>query len=527
MFEPTVLERTRVPESVLSRLDTRDVGLWIKTLPTDQLGALRKFIALPWRFVVLENAPSDFLRELDASASSDTALIRKRGFLQLIDSDPSRIELPQRCLPVYLINGRATESTTGFDAMLRKLNMLEAVRRSGSREIIVLNGDFDTIPAEIKELWTAGFRSELTVVSTSAQLQESLVEWAKSISGGLYATLVNQAEIETIVDVVDRYHTTYPDDRTIIRVRDARGGLQKVDITEIDDPERPILEPYRIIQERDLASVSPEELTLEEFVGFFRDPSASWKAYAAGLPWIRDLSGREGVLQLLRKLDTVGPDENRIAYITAESGSGGTTLARTIAWDCARLGYPVLIANQIPFIPDSLRLVNFLNLAKTTAEGMSHAEPGAEIKHPEAESSVKRYEAPWLVVFDVLHWQYREGDLERFRSDLQKSGRPVCILVVSGPAVPISYHVSSSFRRVAELNHVIDDEEAKALGTHLNRFLRPHGKQREQWQWDSFYKDHTVRMIEGAAAFWITLSFWIQGQYDLSESVQEWMYRLF
>jgi hypothetical protein len=527
MFEPTVLERTRVPESALSRLETRDVGLWIKTLPTDQLGALREFIALPWRFVVLENVTSDFLRELDVSATSDTAMIRKRGFLQVIDSDPSRIELPQRCLPVYLINGRATEAKTGFDAMLRKLNMLEAVRRSGPREMLVLNGDFDTIPAEIQELWTAGFRCELTVVSTSVLLQASLIDWAKGIAGGLYATLVNQAEIETIVDVVARYHRTYPDDRTIIRVRDARGGLQKVDITEIDDPERPILEPYKIIQERDLASISPEELTLDEFVGFFRDPSASWKAYAAGLPWIRDLSGREGVLQLLRKLDTVGPDENRIAYITAESGSGGTTLARTIAWDCARLGYPVLIANQIPFIPDSLRLVNFLNLARTAAEGMAHAEPTAETKRLEPESSVKRYEAPWLIVFDVLHWQYRDGDLERFRSDLQKSGRPACILVVSGPSVSIAYHVSSSFRRVAELNHVIDDEEARALGTHLNRFLRPHGKQREQWQWDSFYKDHTVRMIEGAAAFWITLSFWIQGHYDLSESVQEWMYRLF
>jgi len=428
---------------------------------------------------------------------------------------------------VYLINGRAAESITGFDAMLRKMNMLEAIRRFGPREIVVLNDDSDAMPSEIQELWAAGFRSELTVVSGSTRLSPSLIDWAKGIAGGLYATVVTLAQTDVVLDVVERYRSTYPDSRTIVRVRDARGGLQRIDITEIDDPQRPILEPYRVIQERDLASIPPEELTLDEFVGFFGDPSASWKAYAAGLPWVRDFSGRDGVLKLLGKLDTVGPDENRIAYITAESGSGGTTLARTIAWDCARRGYPVLIANQIPFVPDSLRLVNFLNLAKTAVEGAAHEEPSAETKHAEMESSAKRYEAPWLIVFDVLHWQYRDGDLERFRSDLQKSGRPACILVVSGQSVPIAYHVSSSFRRVAELNHVINDEEARALGTHLNRFLRPHGKQREQWQWDSFYKDHTVRMIEGAAAFWITLSFWIQGHYDLSESVQEWMYRLF
>ena len=52
-------------------------------------------------------------------------------------------------------------------------------------------------------------------------------------------------------------------------------------------------------------------------------------------------------------------------------------------------------------------------------------------------------------------------------------------------------------------------------------------KQRESWQWDRFYQEHTVRYLEGIAAFWVTLSFWIQGQYDISESVQEWMYRSF
>ncbi len=61
----------------------------------------------------------------------------------------------------------------------------------------------------------------------------------------------------------------------------------------------------------------------------------------------------------------------------------------------------------------------------------------------------------------------------------------------------------------------------------MNQFLRVYGKERQDWQWDQFYQDHTVRYLEGTSAFWVTLSFWIQGQYDLSELIQEWMYRSF
>src|SRR5439155_3800951 len=70
-------------------------------------------------------------------------------------------------------------------------------------------------------------------------------------------------------------------------------------------------------------------------------------------------------------------------------------------------------------------------------------------------------------------------------------------------------------------------EEARQLGRHLNQFLRVYGKARPDHQWDRFYRNHTVRYLEGISAFWVTLSFWIQGQYDLSESIQEWMYRAF
>ena len=73
----------------------------------------------------------------------------------------------------------------------------------------------------------------------------------------------------------------------------------------------------------------------------------------------------------------------------------------------------------------------------------------------------------------------------------------------------------------------MNEEEALQLGNHLNRFLVVHGKQRKDWQWRQFYKDHTVRYLEGTAAFWVTLSFWIQRQHDLTQSIQEWLLRVF
>ena len=110
---------------------------------------------------------------------------------------------------------------------------------------------------------------------------------------------------------------------------------------------------------------------------------------------------------------------------------------------------------------------------------------------------------------------------------MEKQGRPVCLLVVSGPIREMAYFDTSVFYQIGELNHALDHEEARALGQHLNQFLRGYGKAREEWQWDQFYQEHSIRFLEGISAFWVTLSFWIQGQYDLSESVQEWMYRCF
>lgn len=523
-----VIDLKAVPDGLLSRLESRDVALWIADLPKDASTqpAWIDFLGLPWRLILSESYDQKLLGALEATNNFSDPMARRRGFIHVIDSDPSHVELPQRCLPVYLLHGRPSASASEFEHRLRRITMLEALRRSAVREILVVAGDGAPVPKDLRELWLSGFRCQITIVSNTSEAHDSLARWLDSTEGINAANLLNLPPSELVAAVLARYTAIYPEERRIIRVRDVRGETHAVDITEADEPERPISEFYSVIEERDLALVTANELSEEEFIAFFRDSTSAWRPYGAGLPWIRDRQSFENLASQLKKLNTVGPEENCIAYITAESGAGGTTLARAMAWECARQGYPVLIAKQLPFVPDALPVSNFLNRVRNIIETKT-GEAGSTSQDHEREAEARLYETPWIIVFDTLHWQYRDGELARFRNEMQKSGRPVCLLVVTGPALGVSYLNESVFRKVAELNHAIDLSSARELGGHLNQFLKVYGKQREAWQWDRFYEEHTVRYLEGLAAFWVALSFWIQGEYDLSESIQEWMYRSF
>ena len=143
-------------------------------------------------------------------------------------------------------------------------------------------------------------------------------------------------------------------------MRDQTGTFHRVDVTEIDEPERPIFEQYSIIEDRHLTPLTTDEFSEEDFVGFFQNPEASWRPYAAGLPWIRDARGRKTLESCLKRLDAVGSEENCIAYIMSEEGAGGTTVARMLAWEYAREGYPVLVAKPLPFVPDALAIGKLL-----------------------------------------------------------------------------------------------------------------------------------------------------------------------
>jgi len=527
----------RIQDNILANLDSRDVALWIQGLPKDPptKETLVAFLGLPWRLIISEINDPELFDTLEKDESASDPMTRKRGFVQVIDSDPSRIELPQRCLPVYLLNGRQNvPAPSNFENKLRRMNMLESLRRSGVREILVVSGDSAPVSPDLRDLWLSGFRSYLTFACDGTNIGESLEEWLAGTEGLAIANLLTLPSRQAIVSILARYIEVYPEHRRIIRVRDRNGVIARVDVTQAEDPERPILDRYSLIEERNLSSLMPEDLTEDDFIAFFRNSESSWRPYAADLPWVRSKNYEKNLSRCFNKLDAIGSEANCIAYITSEPGAGGTTLARILAWTFAQQGYPVLIAKSLPFKPDALPITNFLNRANREIESQTTTHKELQMRTGEVQASngieettLPRYETPWLIVFESLHWQFRDNELVNFRNEIEKSGRPVCILIVTGPTLSPSFYNTSLFRNIGELSHALDLVEARQLGRHLNRFLRVYNKQRQEWQWDQFYEEHTVRYLEGISAFWVTLSFWIQGQYDLSESIQQWMYRSF
>ncbi len=519
-----------IHDNILSNLENREVVLWIRTIPKE-LSVLEKLIAflgLPWRLIISEVNNSEVLKALEDSDILGP-MTRKRGFVYIIDGDPSRIELPQRCLPVYLLNGRqdSQASPRSFDDRLRRMTMMDALRRSGTREILVVSDDNALVPPDLEDLCSSGFFPYLTFISKSIYAEDSLKYLIQITKGNTIITLLNLTSYQAIEGVLSRYNEVYPEQKRIIRMRDRCGNFHRIDITKSDDPERPILNLYSIIEERDLSPLVPEDLSEDEFMAFFRSSETSWRPYAAGLPWIRDTQYKSKLIKCFKRLDSLGADENTVAYIASEPGAGGTTLARTLAWELAQQGYPVLIAKSLPFHHDALPVINFINRVNREFESQGTQSKELNRIGDIGEFTSPHYEIPWLIVFDDLHWQFRDDELVNFRNEMMKSGRSVCVLVVTGPTLNQSFSNTGIFWKISELNHALDLDEAHQLGKHLNKFLRVYGKERQPWQWDQFYQNHTVQYLEGTAAFWVTLSFWIQGQFDLTESIQQWMYRSF
>ena len=535
MTELTLLRPDSVPETLLVDINRRDAALWVQSVPEAFLSddAFLRLVSLPWRMVVSELATSHFVNQLEHYSHADEHLIRKRGYLQIFSEDPSRIPLPNRCLPIYLLNGISLALSNTFEKRFHRMAMLEELRRSGIRQLVIISSDGEPLPLELTELWHSGLRCFLTFITETATGHEHLRSALTGLPGLNAIVHLSSSQPRAIADILTRFVQTFPEERIFVRVRDRTGTVSQIDATEMDDAERPLLDHYDLIQEQDLSYLSVDQLSEEEFVGFFETPDYSWTPYAAGLPWHRDASAMHKLQQLVGKLNAIGPEANCVAYVTAEPGAGATTLTRSLGWSLAQEGYPVLVAKGFPFVPDAVKVANFINRVRLKAQetALADSPPGAERQKQrrtqKEDQSKARYEVPWVVVFDRIHWEYRESELKRFRNEMEKHGRPVCILLVTGPVRDITFFDRSVFHEIAQLNHTLSIEEARALGQHLNQFLIRFGKARESWQWDRFYQQHTIRHLEGVAAFWVTLSFWIQGQYDLTDSIQEWIYKCF
>lgn len=511
-----VIASERPPDALLAALSGREVSLWLNRIPAS-VGAdeVARLVGLPWRDVFVGESSGDLLDAL--TRADDPALVRRRGYVQLIRTDPTLLALPPRSLPIYLLDA---PSSSEFDRTLRRLAMLGVMRRSGVRHLVVISDEDGEPPQELAGMVDAQFRPFVTFVSATEAGKLATSTWADGGPSRPTVQLVRQSPGEFVRAVADRYAEVYPSTATVVRFRRLDGSTSLVDLTDTDDAERPILSSYDLIQERDLAVVPAEDLTEDEFVDFFEGRQSSWRPYAAEVPWLRDRKVPGELKRLLGKLDTVGSPENKIAFIASEPGAGGTTLARAIALEAARSGYPTLVAKPVPFAPDPLPLIGYLTRAHQ--EFLVRAESGTAGQDNER----PLYETPWVIVFDRAHFERREGELRHFLNELTRSGRPAILLAVTGPVKPLEFYDSVA-HEVAAPTHFLEAEDAVALGRHLNTFLRVYNKARPPEAWSQFYREHGVSQMHGVAAFWIALSFWLRTSRDISGSIQEWIYDAF
>jgi hypothetical protein len=533
-MEKVRLNHRRLPDSVIHHLSNRDAALWVGRGfdGPGEITAVCDLIQLPWRMVLCESQQGDFARAVESlTQSSDDQFNRVRGFIHLVASNPEGLALPPRALPVLLLNGRAdatdaSESSkrAGMGQMLRRLNMLNMLVTAKPASLLVLTTGEEEQIGQLVELWKDGFRSLLSVVSTSAADGERIDTWLSQPGSPPAVDFCLLPVVEFARELVSRVRLEIPEERVVVRMRASEHKTIDLDITQCELPEQPLLDRYDIIRANDLRILQPEDLSESQFTAFFDKTLKSWAPYGAGLPWERSPEPRRKTIDALRRLERSGSEHNRLLYIPSESGAGGTTLARSIAFSAASEGFPTLVAKSLKFQPDATETKSFLFRVLQQFQASLRAAASSDSTVIADEDS---QEIPWLVVFDVQHWEGREAELRNFMAELTRSGRSVVILAVTGPEVSEEFSNSAWSEQLEVISHVLDQEDALDLGNHLNRFLKPLGKEKAHSEWQRFFETHRPNISTSVASFWIALEFWLKGHLDLSESVQSWLYRQF
>ena len=502
-----------IPSPLIGLLENRDCALWLCPVGDEAFDAieLSRLCALPWGVVLSEVSDAEFVSQLETSEPVDDPLVQRRGLIHVVESDPSESVLPPRHLAVNLLNGRAGARTTGLAAMTRRLTMLQDLRRRSIRQLVVVVPGRFRIPDDLSEMWADGYRTSLAFVSNDPSAAEVISKWRAEHNAPLL-DLIGLGPTEFAQDLRTEF-LRGRDGSIAYRIRDEKGELHVVDGAGLDDPERPVLGSYDLIGVESLTPLLPADLTASEVNTFFSDASASWRPYAAGMVWERDPAAWDKVRQRLRLLDKDGSDESRIFFLKSQSGAGATTFLRDLAWRAAAQGYPALVARKGMMPLNGLEVANFI--ARLVAAN-----------HPPNDRS-RIYEAPCLIVFDESHWDGRLPELLNFVRELERSGRRVCILAATGPFVGLEIMTERRFVELSYLSHEVSSEQASSLGRHLNRFLMPHGTDRSEAEWRSFYQASSVAEGQGISAFWIVLSFWLQQQLDLGETLQSRIYGQF
>ena len=217
-----------VPESLLSLLYSRDVALWVTdgAARTADSQTLAEAIRLPWQLVILESANNPLLGAVTAPESAEDPKVRRRGFPAIIDN-PNEVKLPPRSLPIYKLEGAEKSSISpSLTAQLRRLLILDTLKRAGPRELFLLGDPAGGIPADLATLWAEGFRPLITLVSPASDAFEQLDTWRRTRAAGGSAAVLQIGVNLFCRELVERYDGQHSGERVTIKVRNFRGELE-------------------------------------------------------------------------------------------------------------------------------------------------------------------------------------------------------------------------------------------------------------------------------------------------------------
>jgi hypothetical protein len=535
MTQKIKFEFSQLSDDTVRNIVTRDAVLWVGPgldVNEEQVDLLTDLIGLPWRMVLSEVSSEALAKRLEERSGSMGPLASCRGFIYLVAGDPEAIELPRRSLPVFMLNGRDEPHSPDESARLprtaslrRRLNMLNEVTKSRAKQLVIVSDGAPQPLEGLFELWEEGFRTSLVVISNSPADRERLESWLAHATVprvvGLYPITLD----DLVKSLMDRVSVEIPEDRLIIRVREADRDPVDIDITECEFIEHPILDRYELLRSHHVRPMMPEELAQDDFAAFFDRSNQTWSAFAAGLPWNRHAPATRSLFQALEKVAKEGSEVNRILWIASDSGAGGTTFARLMAFQAASAGFPTLAAREAFFRPEATEIASFLTRARNSIR--SHFLKRAESAPAMFDEIGEWPETPWVIVFDVNHWDGHEAELRSFLGELSRSGRSVILVVVTGTTVSNELLNSGHARRIAVLSHELSRDQVLDLGHHLNRYLRLYGREKSDRDWLLFWDNHRPNLDTPVASFWIALEFWLKGQLDLAESVQSWLYKHF
>ena len=250
----------KISDDVLFELMNRDAALWVcknDFLDEKRVRILARLMVLPWKIVLCELSDASLVTEIEKCGAFEDELSRCRGFVHIVASNPSIRQLPERALPIFLLNGRSdsqelgeSPNLSGMSATRRRLNMIERLESALPKHVVVAGTEVNEAAAQLSELWRNEFRALLTFVVPETVSSESITQHFESLAD-LASLAIVYSELNEFADyTLQKCDTIMPETKISILVQAPTGNKFEVDITNAELIEQPLLEKFEIIKSK-------------------------------------------------------------------------------------------------------------------------------------------------------------------------------------------------------------------------------------------------------------------------------------